>query len=152
MPNITRQHHSGLYLKVGNTVVKWLVGRGKGPSGEIMLLSWKGRRSGKPYSTPVSRFEIDGVLFTTTSSPWLRNFVDGHPAELVLDGKTVGVNGTVIDEPAAVAARQQKIVDLLGDKAKRALAVRWETEPSIDDFQEYVQGEGVVLIEFTRTG
>ena len=99
MATVTRNRPSKLAITVLNPVMRWLLRRGKGPTGHMMLISWNGRKSGKAYSTPVSRFEIDGRLLTTTASPWSANFVGGHPVDVTTDGRLRAMRGTVIDDP-----------------------------------------------------
>lgn len=152
MANVTRKRPPSLLLKVGNPVFGWLLARGKGPTSDMMLLSWRGRKSGRQYSTPVSRFEPDGQLFTTTSSPWRHNFAGGHAADVVLDGRSVAAEGTMVDDPATVGAAMRRVIDEMGDSAKRAMAIRWETDPTAEELASFAEDEGIVLIELDRTG
>src|SRR5262245_45801121 len=45
-----------------NKTIGWLARRGLGP-GYVYLLEVRGRTSGKIYSTPVNRFELNGRLY-----------------------------------------------------------------------------------------
>ncbi len=149
MATVTRNRPSKLAITVLNPVMRWLLRRGKGPTGHMMLISWNGRKSGKAYSTPVSRFEIDGRLLTTTASPWSANFGGGHPVDVTTDGRLRAMRGTVIDDPVEVGTAQRRIIDELGDAAQRAMAIRYDAPPSADELTELAKAEGIVLIEFT---
>ncbi len=151
MATVTRNRPSKLVIRVLNPVMKLLLRRGKGPTGHMMLISWNGRKTGTAYSTPVSRFEIDGRLLTTTASPWSANFHGGHPVDVTTDGRLRSMRGTVIDDPAEVGAAQRRIIDEIGDAAPRALAIRYDTPPSADELAALSDAEGIVLIEFTTS-
>ncbi|MEM8995914.1 MAG: hypothetical protein AAGF23_14095, partial [Acidobacteriota bacterium] len=115
----------------------------------IMLISWNGRKSGTAYSTPVSRFEIDGRLLTTTASPWSANFRGGHPVDVTTDGRLRSMRGTVADDPVEVGATLRRIIEELGDAAPRALAIRYDEPPTAHELAELAKAESVVVIEFT---
>ncbi|MEO1060932.1 MAG: hypothetical protein AAFZ07_05915 [Actinomycetota bacterium] len=149
MATVTRNQPSKLAISVLNPVMRWLLRRGKGPTSHMMLISWNGRKSGRAYSTPVSRFELDERLVTTTASPWKANFVGGHPVDVIVDGRLRSMRGTVIDDPAHVGETQRRIIDDLGDAAQRAMAIRYDTPPSADELAALASSEGIVLIEFT---
>lgn len=149
MAKLTRAQPPRLAITVLNPVMRWLLRRGKGPTNHMMLLSWNGRRSAKPYSTPVSRFEVDDRLFTTTASPWKHNFDGGHPVDVTIAGRLRSMRGTLVDDPAAVGAAQRRVIDELGNDAQRAMALRYDEEPTVEALAQLAAAEGIVLIELT---
>ena len=80
-----------------NTLLIWLL---RSPfhgflSGNMMIISFHGRKSGKAYSTPVNYFRAPGeqgeylVTFSKPERVWWRNLRDGAQVTLYLKGKTV---------------------------------------------------------------
>lgn len=152
MASVTRKSHNPFVLKLINPIVRAMLTRGKGPTKEMMLLAWEGRKSGRSFSTPVSRFEVDGRLLTSTSAGWRWNFVDGHMADVTVDGEERRVSGTIISDPDAVGDGLRAIIDGMGVKAaQRALALAIEGEPTVDELSEFAAADGLNLIEFTPT-
>jgi hypothetical protein len=55
----------------------------------LMLLRFKGRKSGKEYSIPVGYLR-DGEEFTVmTESPWWKNLQNGAEVQLLVQGETI---------------------------------------------------------------
>jgi hypothetical protein len=71
-------------------------------SKSIMLLQFRGRKSGKVYSTPVSYLREGDVVTAFTDSPWQRNLLGGAPVTLYLKGKAVKGVAKVINDRDAV--------------------------------------------------
>ena len=89
-----------------NTLLSWLL---RSPfhgflSGSMMLISFRGRKSGKAYSTPVNYFRAPGeqgeylVTFSKPERVWWRNLRDGAQVTLHLQGKTVRGQATASQE------------------------------------------------------
>ncbi len=150
MAEITRRQPSPLFFRVANPIFGWMLSNGRGPTDDMMLLHWRGRKSGRAFRTPVSRFELDGRTFTTTSAPWRHNFAGGHPAQLDLDGERRDVIGSLIDDPASVGAAMKAVMDELGAKsAARAMGIRIEGQPTTEDFAAFAAADNNTLVEFT---
>jgi hypothetical protein len=71
-------------------------------SKSIMLLEFRGRKTGKLYCTPVSYLREGDVVTAFTDSPWQRNLCGGAPVTLYLKGKPVKGFAEVIDDRAVV--------------------------------------------------
>jgi len=67
-------------------------------SGHICLLSYRGRKSGREFQTPLSYFR-DGdtvTLLSSTRTRWWHNFAAGdYPVELLLSGHTCAGRATL---------------------------------------------------------
>jgi len=72
-------------------------------SKSMMLLEFRGRKSGKLYSTPVSYMREGDVVTAFTDSPWQRNLLGGAPVTVYLKGKAVEGYCEVIDDGDAVS-------------------------------------------------
>ena len=150
MATVTRANHNPTVMKVMNPVMKFLVARGWGPmADQVMVLHWTGKKSGKAYATPVSRFELDGRLFTQTKAGYKANFVGGGPAELLFGGSRRAYTGTVVDAPDVVGERMRSVLDALGTKdGARALGLKIEGDPTTAELVEFASGDGAVVIDF----
>lgn len=70
-------------------------------SGNLMLVTFTGRKSGKTYTTPVRyvRKGEDILCFTAPYIPWWRNLTGGAEVALLIDGKSDRYRATaLIDE------------------------------------------------------
>jgi deazaflavin-dependent oxidoreductase (nitroreductase family) len=74
-------------------------------SKNILLINFKGRKSGKIYTTPVSYYQNNGQVFIFTHANWWKNLRGGAPVTLRLRGKDVeGLAEAVADDKDAIAA------------------------------------------------
>ena len=148
--SISRSTPPPAVLKIMNAVVTFMVGRGWGAASErLMILHWTGRKTGLSYSTPVSRFELNGTIFTKTRAPYKANFRGGGPAELVLDGTRSAFIGTAIEDAHVVASRMRRVLDDLGpSKGARALGLRIEGDPTVEELAAFAAADGLVVIDF----
>jgi hypothetical protein len=76
-------------------------------SGEIVLLKFTGRKSGRELSTPVSYRIVDGSIhcFTDKVNQWWRNLDNVASIELILKGKVRAGKPTVVSKDSAVIAK-----------------------------------------------
>jgi hypothetical protein len=71
-------------------------------SANLMLISYTGIKSGRPYLQPVS-FARDGqTLLTPGGGKWTLNLAGGRPVRLRLRGRTVPAHADLVSEPAEV--------------------------------------------------
>jgi len=78
-------------------------------SGSLLLLTYKGRRTGRRHSLPVMYAERDGELVVFAGLPrekrWWRNFRGGAPLDVVLRGRRLEAHGeAILDDHDAIAA------------------------------------------------
>lgn len=74
-------------------------------SRNMVLLSYTGLRSGKAYETPVNYVRRGNCLLVTSlrQRTWWRNFMDGAPLRVWLEGKAIDAHASVLLDPAEVA-------------------------------------------------
>ena len=74
-------------------------------SRNMVLLSYTGLRSGKAYETPVNYVRQGNCLLVTSQRhrTWWRNFMDGAPLRVWLEGKAIDAHASVVLDPADVA-------------------------------------------------
>ncbi|MBW8711386.1 MAG: hypothetical protein JF631_10140, partial [Mycobacterium sp.] len=104
-PAVTVSHPPKALLRAVNPILRTFLGTPLAGSArkQMMVVSFKGRKTGRPYSIPVSAHMIDNQLYALTSAPWKNNFRDGADAEVLHDGKRTPMRGELITDPAVVA-------------------------------------------------
>jgi hypothetical protein len=124
-------------------------------SGQLMLLRYRGRRSGRAFALPLGRQEHRGRLAVYSNSPWRLNFRDGHDAEVVLEGAAQRVRGTLVEDVDEVTDAYAEQIRRLGWKAaQRRLGVRIavEREPTREELAAAVRASGLSIVVLDRPG
>lgn len=88
-------------------------------SGRLMLLSYRGRKSGKAYQQPVSYVQQGDTLLTPGGGNWKWNLQDGQPVRIRLRGRDVLARPELIQDP---------------DEIERLLAVMTAANPGVSVF------------------
>lgn len=70
--------------------------------GNLMLISYTGRKSGKAYRQPVSYARDGDVLLTPGGGRWTLNLRDGRPVRIRLRGRDVTARPELVTDPAEV--------------------------------------------------
>lgn len=153
-PAITASHPSPTVLRIINPVMKVLLKTPVlGPMrGQMMVVNFNGRKSGRRYSIPLSAHRIDDALYALTDAGWKVNFRDGTTADILLDGKTTGMRGELIADPAAVADVAHRCAESYGAKeAQRMMGLKFRDErvPTLEEFTEAAQRLHIAAIRFT---
>ena len=92
-------------------------------SKNTLLLEFRGRRSGRILSTPVSYHVKDGRVhcFTNKDFRWWRNLVEADSVGLTLMGqRVVGKPTVTIDEPEVMGARLSEFLTAVPRDASHA--------------------------------
>jgi hypothetical protein len=119
---------------------------------QLMVLSFKGRKSGRQFSIPVSAHRIDGGLYAIANAQWKHNFRDGADAEVVLDGKTTKMRGELISDPATVADLCHRGTESYGVKRAQTmmgLKFRDQRIPTVEEFAEAAARDKIAAVRFT---
>ena len=148
-------HPNERLLHAVNPVLKFLLGTPLAGSQRkaMMVVSFKGRKSGRPYSIPLSAHVIDSQLYALTSAPWKNNFRDGADAEVLHDGKRRRMHGELVTDPAVVGDLSHRLAESYG--AKRAqlmmgLGFRDKQRiPAAEDFVDVARREKVFAVKLT---
>ena len=104
-PAVERAKPPEMMAKVGNPIFGWLL---RSPlhglvDEHLMLLHFRGRKTGRGYTLPVGRRDIDGRLGVLTSSGWRANFRGGAPVEVTLEGERRRGHAELAEDPEEVA-------------------------------------------------
>lgn len=120
-------------------------------SSQLMLLHYRGRRSGRRFTLPVGRHQIRGRLAALTSSGWRANFRGGNDVELTFEGRRRAARAELLEEPAEVAAIYREIIEQIGhEKAGRRLGIRINVDrvPTLDELADAVRRSGLSVVFF----
>ena len=113
-------------FKIANPIVSTLL---RSPlhrmmSNMLMLITYKGRKSGKVFTHPIGYFEWDkDELLAFTSARWWVNMLDSKPVMLLLRGQQIAAIPTPIHERAAVINTLEQFVKRLGTKTAQRLPI-----------------------------
>jgi deazaflavin-dependent oxidoreductase (nitroreductase family) len=123
-------------------------------SEQILLLTYSGRRSGRPYTLPVGYVRDGDTLLVVSQhselKQWWRNLRGGALVSLLLRGHRPDGRADVIEEPDAVAAEVERLIARLGAKeASRQLYMRLDLVPPPTREQLAQALKGVVIVRIT---
>jgi hypothetical protein len=122
---------------------------------QLMVLSFTGRKTGRPYSIPVSAHVIDHDLYALTGAPWKQNFRNGATANVVYDGKASAMRGELIRDRAVVSNLFHRCAESYGvQRAQRMIGLKFRDQriPTRDEFAEAVDRMHLGAVRFTPAG
>jgi hypothetical protein len=120
-------------------------------SGQLMLLRYRGRRSGRAFALPLGRQEHRGHVAAFTNSTWRHNFRGGHDAELVLAGTPQPVRGDLVEDVGEVTSVYAARIEELGwQAAQRRLGLRITVgrTPTRDELAGTIRASGLSIVVF----
>jgi hypothetical protein len=104
---------TSLTFKILNPVMKMILKSSvhKVVSDGILIITFKGIKTGKEYSTPISYFMENGTIYCFTHAQWWRNLADGAEVKVRLKGQdTVGFAQAEAEDIAQKASVMRKMV------------------------------------------
>jgi hypothetical protein len=119
---------------------------------QLMVMNFKGRKSGRQFAIPVSAHQIDNNLYAIGSANWKHNFRDGADAEILHNGKTTKMRGELLTDPAVVADLCQRCAESYGVKRAQTmmgLKFRDNRIPTVEEFAEAIAREKIAAVKFT---
>ena len=155
-PAVFISHPPEGLLRAVNPALKFLLGTPlAGPARkQLMVLKFTGRKSGKQYSIPVSAHHVDNQLYALAGAGWTKNFRNGAAAEVLHNGKSTAMHGELIVDPAVVAELQHRLAQSYGVKTAQrmmGLGFREQRIPTVEEFKEAAEREGIAAVKFTPT-
>ncbi|BBX88423.1 hypothetical protein H5U98_25675 [Mycolicibacterium boenickei] len=153
-PAVTVAHPPKLMLRVVNPALRFMLRTPFAGAArqQFMVLTVRGRKTGRQYAIPLSAHFIDNTLYAMTDAGWKHNFRDGATAEVLHNGKTATMRGELITDRATVADLFHRCAESYGVKrAQRmmGLVFRDERIPTLEEFSEAVDREHLVAIKLT---
>ncbi|MBV9516452.1 MAG: hypothetical protein JO280_20745 [Mycobacteriaceae bacterium] len=154
---VTVSHPPDAILRVVNPLMRGLLRTplGGGMREQLMVVSFKGRKTGRQYSVPVSAHRIDDQLYALVGAPWKRNFRDGASAEVLHNGTTRTMRGELIEDQSVVADLYHRAAESYGPKlAQRSMGLKFrdQSTPTLEEFTDAVDREKLAAIRFTAAG
>ena len=119
---------------------------------QFMVLTVRGRKTGRQYAIPLSAHFIDGTLYAMTDAPWKHNFRDGATAEVLHDGQRTTMRGELIQDRATLADLFHRCAESYGAKrAQRMMGLTFRDQriPTLEEFTEAVDREHLAAIRLT---
>jgi len=156
-PAVVVSHPPDALLKAVNPILRFLLRTPiMGPGRDrLMVVSFSGRKSGRRYTIPLSAHRIDNNLYALTAAPWKRNFRDGAAAEVLHNGKSTAMRGELIQDRSVVADLYRRCAESYGVKgAERMMGLKFRDQrvPTVDEFAEAVDREGLAAVRLSPAG
>jgi hypothetical protein len=114
-------------IKVGNPIFSWLL---RSPlrgfiGGHLMLLHFRGRKTGRCYKVVAGRRTIDGQLGVLTNSAWRTNVWYSARVEVTLASQRRPGHAEVVEDPEEVAHVYRGLIEEYAfEQAGRRLGIR----------------------------
>ncbi len=119
---------------------------------QFMVLSFKGRKTGRDFNIPVSAHHIDGDLYALIGSVWKVNFRGGGPASVLYEGRETAMRGELVEDRALTADLFHRCAMSYGVKrAQRMMGLQFRDDrvPTLDEFREAIEVNKLAAIRFT---
>lgn len=121
-------------------------------SRSVMLITFKGRKSGRHYTTPISYARDGDTVLAFTSAKWLRNLAGGAPVTLNIKNKEYrGFAEVVSEDKEAVAEGLRYFLNFARFDA-RIYKVKFDQDgqPNREDCRKAAQGTNMIQIRISR--
>jgi deazaflavin-dependent oxidoreductase (nitroreductase family) len=118
-------------------------------SKNLMLLTVKGRKTGRVYTVPVGRHEApDGTFVLSAGGSWRHNLRGGADVQLRLDGRERAAHAVLEEDPVRAAEVFKTMLDRAG---ARTLAVRVNVDrpPTTAEIAPALADRGVAYLKLT---
>jgi hypothetical protein len=150
-PAVERAKPPEAMVKVGNPIFGWLL---RSPlhglvDEHLMLLRFRGRKTGRGYTLPVGRRAIGGQLGVLTSSGWRVNFRGGAPLEVILEGALRRGRAELVEDPDEVARLYANLIEEYGhEQAGRRLGIKINVDrmPTHEELVDAIERSGLSFI------
>ena len=122
-------------------------------SGQLMLLEYTGRLSGRTYVIPIGYFAWDGgSVLSVSGSRWWKNLRDGRPVSLLVRGVRHAAVPTVIESADSRAELFAEFVRRFGPKAAGRLqaGLPSDRDPTPDELRSAAAKK--MLVRFDPAG
>ncbi|WP_170310489.1 hypothetical protein [Mycolicibacterium sarraceniae] len=119
---------------------------------QFMVLSFRGRKTGREFAVPVSARHIDGDLYALIGSVWKVNFRGGASVRVLHDGVERSMRGELVEDQAATASLFHRCAQSYGVKrAQRMMGLRFRDNrvPTLAEFTDAIEVNKLAAIRFT---
>jgi deazaflavin-dependent oxidoreductase (nitroreductase family) len=118
-------------------------------SGQLMLLTVTGRKTGNSYTIPVGRHQsADGAFLISTGGAWRHNLRGGSDVRVTLEGRERHGHAVLEEDPKRAA---EVFKEMLARSNERMLAVKVNVKrsPTADEIEPALVGRGVAYLRLT---
>ncbi|MEA2428589.1 MAG: hypothetical protein QOF37_2217 [Thermoleophilaceae bacterium] len=114
-------------------------------SKNLMLLTVTGRKTGRTYTTPVGRHEVDGRLVLSASGNWRHNLRGGADIGLLIDGRERKAHAVYEEDVDRAAEMFRRLVE---GSSPRAMAVKVNVDRPLtaEDIKPLMATRGVAYV------
>ncbi|MFG1795538.1 nitroreductase/quinone reductase family protein [Nocardia sp. NPDC049149] len=117
-------------------------------SGNTMLLTVTGRKSGRRYVVVVRYVRVGAVVTCFTDSKWWINLRGGAPVEMLIGGRTVSGIATAVEDRALVVAGLSEFLHVTpGDSKYYGVRRDADGSPNLDDIRGAGEYATMIRIE-----
>jgi hypothetical protein len=137
-------------LKAMNVVARPLLrsALGKRLAG-VMLLEFRGRRTGRTMSVPVNFNLVDGVPMAFTDAAWRHNFTGGAPVTVTHRGQVHRTTGTLVAMgPEAMGVAVRKSLDTGGSAQRMGIRTARDHDPTAAELAALGPALGNCVVTF----
>ena len=115
----------------------------------VMMLEFRGRRTGRAMTVPVNFHLVDGVPMAFTGAAWRHNFTDGAPVTVTHCGQQYTTTGTLVPlSPAAMGDAVRKSLDTGGSAQRMGIRTAKDHDPTAEELAALGPELGTAVIEF----
>jgi hypothetical protein len=150
-PAVERSHPPTKVIRAVNPVLRAVLSsRLHAPiSGQLLVLHFTGRRTGRRYSLPVGYRDVSGRMAVLTNSGWRVNFRGGADVQLTLRGRRRPARATLVEDPGEVARVYRDLIEEAGvARAQRRLGIRINVDrvPTQEELEEAAGRHGLSIV------
>lgn len=121
----------------------------------LMLLHFRGRKTGHAYAVVVGHRTIDGQLGILTNSLWRVNFRGGKEVEVTFKGERRRGHAELVENPEEVTRIYANLIEEYGyEQAGRRLGIRINVDraPTHEELLDAIRRSGLSLVTIDLDG
>ena len=118
-------------------------------SDELLLLHFKGRRTGLRYDLPLGYRLVDGRIAVFTNSGWRHNFAAPMDVETTVHGVRMTARAEMMSDPAEVARVYVDLIEEMGiEDASRRLGIKMNVsrKPTFEELRDMAERSDLSIV------
>lgn len=120
-------------------------------SAHLMLISVRGRKTGRVHTVPVGRHESGGMFLVSSTGNWRHNLRGGAPVKLTVDGRERTAYAELDEDADEVAAVFNTLLNRYGRIGPVMLGLRINVQrpPTTDEIKPAVARRAIARVRLT---